>query len=103
MSDDKKCGCGCGNEYTKDMPLPEINFSTFIMSLSSSAMVHLGEIADPSTGKVEYSPMLAKHSIDVLALLQDKIKNGMSADEEKLLCELLCNLRMKYVQKVKNR
>ncbi|WP_027721636.1 DUF1844 domain-containing protein [Maridesulfovibrio zosterae] len=99
MSDDKKCGCG--SEFAKEMPIPEVNFSTFIMSLSSSAMVHLGEVADPSTGKVDYSPVLAKQSIDVLALLEDKIKNGMSKDEERLLCELLYNLRMKYVQKTK--
>lgn len=97
MSDDKKCGCG--SEFVKDMPMPEVNFSTFVMSLSSSAMVHLGEVADPSTGKIEFSPVLAKHSIDILALLEDKIKNGISADEERLLCELLYNLRMKYVQK----
>ncbi len=100
MSDDKKCGCG--SEYAKQMPIPEVNFSTFIMSLSSSAMVHLGEVADPSTGKVDYSPVLAKQSIDVLALIEDKIKNGMTKDEERLLCELLYNLRMKYVQKTKS-
>ncbi len=99
MSNDKKCGCG--SEFAKDMPIPEVNFSTFIMSLSSSAMVHLGEIAEPSTGKVEYSPVLAKQSIDVLALLEDKIKNGITEDEERLLCELLYNLRMKFVQKTK--
>ncbi|TIH16453.1 DUF1844 domain-containing protein [Marinifilum sp. JC120] len=97
MSDDKKCGCG--SEYAKDMPIPEVNFSTFVMSMSSSAMVHLGEVADPSSGRVEFSPILAKQSIDVLAVLEDKIKNGMTEDEERLLCELLYNLRMKYVQK----
>lgn len=97
MSDDKKCGCG--SEYAKDMPIPEVNFSTFVMSMSSSAMVHLGEVADPSTGKVDFSPVLAKQSIDVLAVIEDKIKNGMTEDEERLLCELLYNLRMKYVQK----
>ncbi|WP_421903014.1 DUF1844 domain-containing protein [Maridesulfovibrio sp.] len=97
MSDDKKCGCG--SEYAKDMPIPEVNFSTFVMSMSSSAMVHLGEVPDPSTGKVEFSPVLAKQSIDVLAVLEDKIKNGMTEDEERLLCEMLYNLRMKYVQK----
>ncbi|NDV22668.1 DUF1844 domain-containing protein [Desulfovibrio sp. JC022] len=97
MSDDKKCGCG--SEYAKDMPIPEVNFSTFVMSMSSSAMVHLGEVADPSTGRVDFSPVLAKQSIDVLAVIEDKIKNGMTEDEERLLCELLYNLRMKYVQK----
>ena len=99
MSDDKKCGCG--SEYAKDMPIPEVNFSSFIMSMSSSAMVHLGEVSDPSTGKIEFSPVLAKQSIDVLAVIEDKIKNGMTQDEERLLCELLYNLRMKYVQKTK--
>ncbi|HAS90028.1 MAG TPA: DUF1844 domain-containing protein [Desulfovibrio sp.] len=97
MSDDKKCGCG--SEYAKDMPIPEVNFSSFIMSMSSSAMVHLGEVPDPSTGQVDFSPVLAKQSIDVLAVLEDKIKNGMTADEERLLCEMLYSLRMKYVQK----
>ncbi|WP_319778717.1 DUF1844 domain-containing protein [Maridesulfovibrio sp.] len=99
MSDDKKCGCG--SEYAKAMPIPEVNFSTFVMSMSSSAMVHLGEVADPSTGKIEFSPVLAKQSIDVLAVIEDKIKNGMTKDEERLLCELLYNLRMKYVKKTK--
>ncbi|NDV25644.1 DUF1844 domain-containing protein [Desulfovibrio sp. JC010] len=99
MSDDKKCGCG--SEYAKDMPIPEVNFSTFVMSMSSSAMVHLGEVADPNTGNIEFSPILAKQSIDVLAVIEDKIKNGMTEDEERLLCELLYNLRMKYVQKTK--
>ncbi|WP_419778721.1 DUF1844 domain-containing protein [Maridesulfovibrio sp.] len=99
MSDDKKCGCG--SEYAKDMPIPEVNFSSFVMSMSSSAMVHLGEVADPSTGKIDFSPVLAKQSIDVLAVIEDKIKNGMTEDEERLLCELLYNLRMKYVQKTK--
>ncbi len=98
MSDDNKCGCGSD---MKDMPIPEVNFSTFVMSLSSSAMFHLGEVADPSTGKMEFAPALAKHSIDILALLQDKIKNGMTKEEEKLLCDLLYSLRMKYVDKTK--
>ncbi|WP_320005974.1 DUF1844 domain-containing protein [Maridesulfovibrio sp.] len=101
MSDNKKCGCG--SEFAKDMPIPEVNFSSFVMSMSSSAMVHLGEVADPSTGKIEFSPVLAKQSIDVLAVIEDKIKNGMTKDEERLLCELLYNLRMKYVQKTKKK
>ncbi|MBI9111845.1 DUF1844 domain-containing protein [Maridesulfovibrio ferrireducens] len=99
MSDENNCKCGSG--FSKDMPLPEVNFSTFVMSLSSSALVHLGEIPDPSTGKVEFTPVIAKQSIDILAVLQDKIKNGMNPEEEKLLCDLLYNLRMKYVAKTK--
>lgn len=98
MSEDKK-KCGC--EHLKDMPMPEVDFSTFIMSLSSSALVHLGEIADPDTGETHFAPSIARHSIDLLGMLQNKFQNGLTKDEEKLLCDLLGNLRMRYVQKTK--
>lgn len=99
MSHDKKCGCG--EDYFKDLPLPEVTFQTFVLSLSSSAMVHLGEVPDPATGKVSEAPYLAKHSIDILGMLQKKFEEGLSEDEKKLLCNLLCDLRMKYVKKTK--
>lgn len=87
-------GCGCGEHLTG---LPEIDFSTFVLSLSSSALVHLGEAPDPSSGKLECQPYLAKQVIDILAMLQDKTQNGLSDEEKKLLCEMLYTLRMKYV------
>lgn len=89
----------CKENPMKDMSLPEMTFTTFIYSLSSSAMVALGEAPDPSTGKVEFVPHLAKHTIDVLGMLQDKIENGLSEEEGKLLCDILYNLRMAYVNK----
>ncbi len=95
MSETK--GCGCGEHL---MGLPEIDFSTFVLSLSSSALVHLGEAPDPSTGKMDEQPYLAKQVIDILGMLQDKTKNGLTDEEQKLLCEMLYTLRMKYVGKV---
>ena len=95
MSETKACGCG---EHL--MGLPEIDFSTFVLSLSSSAMVHLGEAADPSTGQLDFQPHLAKQVIDILGMLQQKTKNGLTDEEAKLLCEMLYTLRMKYVNKV---
>ncbi len=77
--------------------LPEISFSTFILSLSSSALAHLGEVPHPETGKKEQDLLMASHTIDVLDMLQDKIKNGLDAEEEKLLNGLLYELRMKYL------
>ncbi len=96
MADEKKCN---GNPM-KGMPLG-INFSTFIYSLSSSAMVALGEAADPSTGQVDFQPQMAKHTIDVLGMLQDKFKTGLDEEEKKLLCDIVYNLRMVYVNKSK--
>ena len=89
-------GCGCGEHL---VGLPEIDFSTFVLSLSSSAMVHLGETPDPGTGNIDYQPHLAKQVIDILGVLQCKTEKGLDEDEKKLLCEMLYTLRMKYVNK----
>ena len=95
MSETK--GCGCGEHLTG---LPEIDFSTFVLSLSSSALVHLGEAPDPSTGQVEVQPYMAKQVIDILGMLQQKTEHGLDDEEKQLLCEMLYTLRMKYVHKV---
>ncbi len=97
MADSKHCG-GCGEHL---VGLPEISFSTFVLSLSSSALVHLGEAPDPSTGRVEAQPHLAKHTIDILGMLQEKTSKGLTDEEKKLLCDMLCALRMKYVSATK--
>lgn len=90
-------GCGCGEHL---MGLPEIDFSTFVLSLSSSALVHLGEAPDPTTGQIEYQPHLGRQVIEILGMLQDKTEKGLTDEERKLLCEMLYTLRMKYVNKV---
>lgn len=91
--------CGCGD--LGDYPMPEATFSTFIYSLSSSALVHLGEAPDPATGQIQPSLNLAKHTIDILAMLESKTRGNLSAQEQKLLCDLLCQLRLRYVAKTK--
>ncbi len=77
--------------------LPEISFSTFIMSLNSSALVHLGLEADPSTGRRAANLPFAKQTIDILGMLQEKTKGNLDGEEENLLSNLLYELRMKYV------
>ena len=90
-------GCGCGEHL---MGQPEIDFSTFVLSLSSSALVHLGEAPDPSSGEFDSQPHLAKQVIDILGMLQQKTEKGLTEEERQLLCEMLYTLRMKYVNKV---
>ncbi|MBO4317591.1 MAG: DUF1844 domain-containing protein [Mailhella sp.] len=77
--------------------LPEVTFSTFILSLASSASVYLGEIPNPETGKREYVPELAKHTIDLLSMLEDKFANGLTADESAMFRDVLYKLRMSYI------
>ncbi len=79
-------------------PLPEVTFSTFILSLASSTLMHLGEVPNPETGKKEKNIILAKHSVDLLNMLDDKLTNGLTADEKKLLQDVLYEVKIKYVQ-----
>lgn len=86
-------------ETKSRMQLPEINFSTFILSLSSSALFHLGEIVEPSTGSKNEDLPLAKQTIDILGMLEEKTKGNLTGDEKNLLSNILYDLRMRYIQK----
>ena len=81
-----------------DMPLPEINFATFIASLNASALVNLGAIADPATGKMEKNLAIAKQTIDIMSMLQEKTKGNLATDEESILKSILYDLRLMYVR-----
>ncbi len=85
----------------KGMPLPEIDFSTFILSLSSSVLLHFGQIPDPVTNKKECNLPFAKQTIDILGLLQEKTKGNLSKDEEQLIDNILHDLRLRYVEESK--
>jgi hypothetical protein len=88
-------------EVTQEMPFPEINFSTFIFSLNTSALLHLGEIPDPTTGKQQEDLAMAKQTIDLIAMLQEKTRGNLAPDEENLVKHILYDLRLRYVQKAK--
>lgn len=79
-------------------PPPEINFAAFVMSLSTQALVHLGEIPDPATNRPERDLPAAQHLIDILGMLAEKTRNNLDHDEESLLRSILFDLRMKYVE-----
>jgi len=79
-------------------PIPELTFSAFVYSLSTSVLVHLGEITEPVTDKMEKNLPLAKQTIDILGILQEKTKGNLTPDEENLLNGFLYDLRMRYVK-----
>ncbi len=82
-----------------ETPLPEITFSAFLISLGSSAFVHLGDMPDPTTGETKQNLALAKQTIDLLGLLREKTRNNLLEEEEKLFDNLLYDLRLRYVKK----
>jgi len=82
-------------------PLPPVDFSTFVLSLGSSALMHLGELENPASGKPQKDLGMAKHTIDLLSMLQAKTKGNLNAQEDKLLESLLFDLRLRYVSAAK--
>jgi hypothetical protein len=77
--------------------LPAIDFSTFVMSLSHSVLVHLGDAPDQEGNQAPHLE-LARQTIDLLALLQEKTRNNLSGPEEQLLEQALTDLRLRYVE-----
>src|SRR5439155_18740373 len=92
-----------GLNMSKDEPraLPEIDFATFVLSMASSAFLHLGDMPHPDTQKPEPNLSLAKQTIDILGMLQGKTRGNLSRDEEQLLENLLYDLRLRYVEAAK--
>lgn len=108
MSDDEKkqsseCGCGEGKVPDKEggCVMPEVTFPAFIMSLNTSALYHLGEIADPASGKRVVDLDLARHAIDTLTLIQSKTKGNLTEDEGELLKNILYDIKMRFVKTAK--
>jgi hypothetical protein len=83
-------------EGDQQLELPDVDFSTFIFSLSTSVMVHLGETPHPD-GTRRKDLVLAKQTIDILGMLKEKTEGNLNEEESKLLNELLYDLRLRYV------
>jgi hypothetical protein len=87
---------------TEEEPqLPEINFSTFLLSLNASALVNLGLIENPATGKTEKMLIMAKQTIDIMGMLEEKTSGNLTTDEGSLLKNILYELRLNYVKQKK--
>ena len=83
--------------------LPSIDFATFVLSLNHSALVHLGEAPDLESGKRERNLPLARQTIDLIAMLEEKTKGNLAGDEERLVAQILYDLRMRYVESSKSK
>jgi hypothetical protein len=81
----------------RDSSLPAVDFHTFVLSLGSSALLHLGELEHPDGGAAEKDLPLAKHTIDILSMLEEKTKGNLTSAEEKLIQSLLYDLRLRFV------
>ena len=76
-----------------------IDFVTFVLSLASTAFVHMGDAPHPDSGTPAENLAIAKQTIDILGMLEQKTKGNLTGDEEKFLENLLADLRIRFVEK----
>ena len=96
--EEKTAGVPREDVSAQEGPLPEIDFTSFIFSLSTSALIQLGEIEDPFTKELIKNLPLAKQTIDLIGMLRQKTKGNLTPEEERVIEFILYDLRMKYVK-----
>ena len=79
-------------------PLPEPSLKTFVSGLAGQVLINLGLFDNPLTGKRQVDLEQAKYSIDLLQILQDKMRGNLTDEEAKLMSAILYDLRMRYVE-----
>ena len=94
----KPCPEGRVRDRAGKCVMPEVTFTTFVLSLNTTALFHLGELAHPETGERQVDLELVKHTIDTLILLRDKTRGNLDDHEAELLSKVLYDLKMRFVK-----
>jgi len=97
---EKDCACPAGkvrNETGKCV-MPEVTFVSFILSLNTTALLHMGELTHPESGQKVIDLDLAKHTIDTLSLLAEKTRGNLDNQENELLTRILYELKMHFIK-----
>ena len=80
-------------------PQPQLSFIAFVLSLASTAAIHFGDLPDPVSGeRAELNLEGATQMIEILALLEQKTRGNLTAEEREVLNQVLYELRMRYVE-----
>ena len=81
------------------MAEPQLTFTGFVLSLASTAAIHFGDLVDPTTGKPADANLEgAAQMIEILALLEQKTRGNLTAEERQVLEQVLYELRMRFVE-----
>ena len=82
--------------------MPPASFPTLVQSLLTQVLFYLGDLA-PRGAEPQINLDLAKHNIDLLGVIEEKTRGNLNANEDRLMQDILFDLRMKYVEAVKKR
>ncbi len=97
---EKQVQAEIGQETQAEKDMLPLDFPTFILSLSTSALINLGVLENPVTKTMEKEPQIAKQTIDLIDLLRQKTRNNLTEEEERLMDNVLHELRLLYCKVV---
>lgn len=105
MSEQNK-ECGYSEDQVRNKTgeriMPEVSFISFILSLNTTALFHLGDIPHPETGRKVFDLELARHSIDTLAMLEEKTQGNLNSEEQELITKIVYELKMRFIKAKKD-
>jgi hypothetical protein len=94
-----KEGAGGAEDQSGAGAMPKVDFSTFVLSLGTTALYQMGLVSDPASGEtVEADPLVAQQTVDTLEMLREKTRGNLDEEERKLIDSLLYELRMRFVE-----
>lgn len=79
----------------------QAGFHIFLTSLGMQAMIFMGELPNPITNETKVELDRARYMIETIAMIKDKTRGNLTAEEQKLVDDILYGLRLKYAEKVK--
>lgn len=97
LSNCDECPDGMVKDESGRCVMPQVTFTSFILSLNTSALFHMGELPHPESGQKVIDAGLAKHTIDTIDLLREKTSGNLDPEEQELVTRVLYDLKLKYV------
>ncbi|MEO5987496.1 MAG: DUF1844 domain-containing protein [Candidatus Eisenbacteria bacterium] len=88
-------------DHTSDQPREAALFLQLVLGLQQAAMMALGKLMNPMTGKLERNLEAAKNTIDTLAAIDARTRGNLESDEQRVLAQVLTDLRLNYVDEAK--
>lgn len=80
---------------TDEASIPPIDFTTFVLSLSTACMTHLGEVSGPD-GSAVVDRAMARQTLEMLEMLEGKTRGNLTGEEERILSQVMADLRERY-------
>jgi Domain of unknown function (DUF1844) len=79
--------------------MSELSFAAFVVSLATTAAIHLGDLADPTSGeRLEPNLEGAAQMIAILTLLEEKTRGNLTAEERQMIEQVLYELRVRFLE-----